>query len=154
MAGCDGHVHMREHGIHQDLGLGTRDEHAPLTMQDYMSKRHLARHVLQWLPGTTTHDRIVHARKLVGRERTIEAGVELDAAEARHVGEHPLRREAGSPVGPPLEIADGPVEHAAYGPGLGLHGHNQTARASFSARSAAARASMTSGRRSPRSTPL
>ena len=129
--------------VDQNLRLGARNEHPALAVQHDVAEGHLAGHVLQRLAATTTHHGVVHGIKLGRRERLVEVHVNLDAGEPGDVAYQPLCREPRMLVALALEVPARPLEDALYGPRLVGHSLPYTACASFSARSAAARASIT-----------
>ena len=114
-----GRIHALERGVHQNLGLGARDEHAALALENDVAKRHLARHVLQRLARGATLDGRVHGIELSRLERLVKVDVELHAREPADVGEQPLGGEAGVLVPLALKVAARPVEHPLDRPWLG-----------------------------------
>ena len=118
-----GGVDALERGVHQDLGLWARDEHALLAAQDNVAEGHLARDVLEGLAGGAALDAGMHAVELVRSQRAIEVDVELHTREARGVAQQPLGRVTRVLVAATPQVAAGPLEDSPDGPGLLLwHG--------------------------------
>ena len=75
-----------------------------------MTKRNLARDVLQRLARSATRDETAQNIAFLHGERALEIDVEVDAAQTRGLGKEPLGREASMLVSLALEKPHGPVK--------------------------------------------
>ena len=117
-------VNALEGGVHQQLGLGTRDENALAASDVDEAEARLAGDVLERLALGAARHEAVHARKLVGGERLVKGHVKAGAILACGRAQQPLGREARMLVALAAEVASRPLEATLYGPGLFCRHHS------------------------------
>ena len=108
-------VEQREAALDEGLGLGARDERAPVDAEREAPEAPLAEDVLERLAGRPAPDERARAVELGDRQRPVEVHVQLDALEPERVREELLGFEARPPGAPCREMVGRPPEDLSDG---------------------------------------